>query len=311
MIKAELSKSLSNIINVSPEQVLTLLQNFETGDYNFFKSYYDLLAEASFKSNLSGIVKLSVENTAIGEGGSGVVTHNKSEPVVYKQIENFWTKKKDQLIYFKSVFKEVIIQTVLQNDKYYGNNICKIYKLYKYEKGCILKLEALECTLSDRLDKESIKDINKNSVFISEIIVKLYEILDYFKNTYGFQHGDFHVDNVMTVIDGDVTSNLKLIDFGSSYAKFEDLEFGFLSEYDKPDIYRIISYVKNYGYWQGKKRISDRLMGLIKSYLNDGTSLETLINDLKSGNVANAAGGYKRKTRKYRFLSGKKNAHFK
>jgi hypothetical protein len=303
MITEELTLSLSSVINVSPEQALTLLQNFGTGDYNFFKSYYDLLPEASFEAKSSAAVKLSVENNAVGRGASGVVKLNKMEPVVYKQIRNLYKKKTEQIEFLKSIFLEVIIQTVLQNDKSYGKNVCKIYKLYKYEQGCILKLEALECTLFTRLeaDAELIKDINKNSIFVSELLLKLHEIFDYFKRTYGFQHKDCHPENIMTVVKGDIISNLKLIDFESSYVKFEGLEFGISDGYILSDIDPTIDYL--YGDWEGKKRISEKLMAIIKSYFQDGNNVETLINKLRSGDVVNAAaaGGTKRKTRRRRF----------
>lgn len=215
--------NLATAINTTPEKAQTLVKDFNTGTLEFFSSYFDSLPTATLVTNNtknnSVNVTLFVEEDPIGSGAFATIQKNRSQPFVYKLLQNRYYKE-NRLQYIKPLFKEIVIQTLLQSDTKYGKHICKLYKVYKVGSDAVFQIEPLETTIETYFEAQKPES---KATTITKTFVKLLEIISHFKNTYGFSHNDLKLDNVMTVKAG---ADLKLIDFGLSSIKFGTIELG-------------------------------------------------------------------------------------
>lgn len=281
MIKEALATALSPIISASPEDSLQLIDNFETADVLFFQSYFDKLPLITFSENnsINGAVHIK---TPIGDGAFASVFKNEKNPFVYKIIKNIWAKKA-QMEFLKPVFREVVIQTLLQSDERYGHRICRIYKLYRTATSLVLQLEPLECTLDERIESqiEMNSNISSNSDFVSMLIREIYTFLTHFESTYGFYHSDLHKENVMTVRSGDPLSCLKLIDFGQSYVNFEGVKIGQDLAFRFADIKGILTYFYYVSIMDDV--FSVKLTTLLKQYHDKRITAEQFMSTLQKG----------------------------
>ena len=320
MIKARLASSLANVIGDSAERAMRLIENIKTGDLEFFEGYFNKLPGINFSTNANAESKngiIYITGKSIGEGSYGSVFKNRNNPYVYKLVADKSKNKGDvqkKKRFLKGVFQELIIQTLLQSDEKYGDKICKIYKIYRKDDAFILKLQALECTLIDRLrlDRPNIVDKNKFSKFVVDLILNVNEMLDYLYEKYGFRHQDLHEENIMTVYKGDIISNMTIIDFGRSCVNFEDVKIGQFDKDIEHDVNQIIKDLYKFGSKQGTPVISNRLIEIMKPfhfddmvvYDDDGLPkffpdlkpLKTLLSELKNGPITNNVTGG-RKTR--------------
>jgi len=145
---------------------------------------------------------------------------------VYKVISD---QPKDLVKHLKSLFREIIIQTLLICDPEYGHYVCQIYKVYKMEKGkgkgntCIFKLERLEVTLRERIQQlNKSGSPGKNTSEVRSVMLEIFKALAYFRTKYGFYHNDLHLENIMTTREGPIT-DIKFIDFGFSTVNFDSI----------------------------------------------------------------------------------------
>lgn len=302
MDKTELEtfySELATIINVSPNLAVSLIKGFNTDDISFFQSYFDALPTVSFSRN--GQPNATVNNTlyikdiSAGQGAYGLLEHNRNNPFVYKII-NDASSRDERLNYLKSIYKEVIILTLLQNDSLYGRNVSRIYKLYRSGNNCVVKMETLEITLKSFLqmhnDSKALAIKDKTSI-IQNVLIKLFEILTHFRAKYEFYHYDLHTNNIMTTKTGDFVNNIKIIDFGLSYVKIDGVEIGTLGK-GFNDFYNLSFYLL----FQASG-VSKKLHNLLKKFTDysDGTPPGQILEELKSANLTNNSGG-KRKTRR-------------
>lgn len=208
--------NLASVLNTSPELAEQLVLNYNNGDLEFFQTYFTYFPTAVFAANNaknnSVNMTIFVEEDNIGAGGFGSIKKNRTKPFVYKTIINRYSEEK-RLQYLRPIFKEAIIQTLLQSDPKNGKHICKLYKVYRVGNECVFQIESLETTIE--------KYFEMNPGHITKVIVKLLEIINYFKTTYGFSHNDLKLDNVMTV-----KQDIKLIDFGLSSIQFDAVTIG-------------------------------------------------------------------------------------
>ena len=245
----------------------------------FLNGYFDRVPLISFSANnsINGAVHIK---EPIGDGSTSKVFKNEKNPFVYKIIK----KGNQELMEFlKPVFREVIIQTLLQSDERYGNRICRIYKLYRTATSLVLQLEPLECTLDERVESQI--DMNSNisskSVFVTNLLKEMYNFLRHFETTYGFYHNDLHAENIMTVMEGDPLTCLKLIDFGSSYVKFDGVKIGKDLEVRFGNIDRIIHYF--YFVDMHSDGFSKKLTGLLKLYHDKRITATQFMAEIQSG----------------------------
>lgn len=293
--------NLASIINVSPELATNLVKNYNTGDLAFFQTYFDALPKLSYSKNntknISANETVIVKDENAGKGLFGVIAKNRNNPFVYKKIEDK-SLPSGRLGYLKSIFKEVIVQTLLQSDTTYGTNICHIYKLYRSANNCIMKLEILHITLKDAIlaSKNSFrKEPNAASSLLRDILVKIFEILDHFYKKYEFRHYDLHVSNVMSDSHGDIVENLKIIDFGLSYVKIDEQEIGVLGS-NFNDCYNISFYMHHYCGNIITKSLNDLLEKIIE--YPDETPPSDYLKELKEAKITNNTKGGKRKTKR-------------
>ena len=292
MIKANLARNLAPIINVSPERALNLLENFQIGNRAFFETYFLSLPTAEFvvnnTLNISANETLLVEHSWLAKGSFGALARNRKKAFVYKRIKMGWYS--NRVSFLQSVFREFIIQTLLQNDETYGNHICKIFKVYRSDDYFIAKLELLETTLYDRLQNDLSGQqthlVHSNSLIVQGVLVKLLTIMAHFKTVYGFSHEDLHLKNIMTSLSGPIS--IKLIDFGQSLVVFDGLVIiGEKREDYDWDSKNLFSYVLH----DLKGLISKKLTDSIKQLENE-KNLSVLISEL------GAFSGGKRKTKR-------------
>jgi serine/threonine protein kinase len=102
--------------------------------------------------------------------------------------------------------------------------------VYREGDNCVFQLEPLGITLA--------KYLVSDHKAVVPILVRLVEIISYFKTKYGFSHNDLKLNNVMTG-EGNAIGNLKLIDFGLSSIKIGTNEIGkpSLSKADMPYLF--------------------------------------------------------------------------
>jgi serine/threonine protein kinase len=218
-----------SILNIDAFQAARLLEQFNTGDLEFFQYYFDALPTANLVSSAekdnSVDITLFIEGESVGEGGYGTIFKNRSRSYVYKIVDDYKRiDGKNSLVYLKTNFKEAIVQGILQSDPLYGKHVCKLYKVYRAGPNFVFQMEPLEIDLgkykyANRLEEGIYKTMGR-------VLLKSIEILDYFYKKYGFQHNDAGPSNIMTVKKGDVIENIKLIDFGKSVVKFDDIQIG-------------------------------------------------------------------------------------
>ena len=220
-------RNLGEVMSLSPEDARGFIHGYSTGIDAFFESYFERLPIATMTtgtSSESGAESLFVKETNIGEGSSGIVMRNRDRPFAYKERRR--EKSEPPKMYFKSIFNEIIIQTLLQNDPTYGMYVCKIFKVFrkKDEYSIFIKMEQLTETLEQRYRVIPFDKMYSSSEKLKKILIKLFTILIHFRDTYGFQHLDFHTGNIMIAPhEGDILSNLKIIDFGLSKIEISDI----------------------------------------------------------------------------------------
>jgi len=146
---------------------------------------------------------------------------------------------------YRTLFLECWIQTVLSCDANYGKNICNITGIYsspsRANPNIYITLEYINtnlfdfddyggltnCLLRNFIDESPESKINTGQIL--PIFKELGEVLDYFRENYGFFHRDLHGRNVMfSVQDGMKT--LKLIDFGNSCMMFNNVLYSMPSK---------------------------------------------------------------------------------
>jgi hypothetical protein len=171
------------------------------------------------------------------KGDFGVVKPNRSrrDKYVYKFISNgsdIFTDPNDA----RDVFKEILVNIILQMDPKVENSVMKIYKVYQQESyngyELILKLEALSYPLNTLLRYSLRDDLEYNKKLLLKVYGPLFETLQYLRKTYDFRHGDLHVNNLMLPKSVDLDSlniqtlSVKMIDFGLSGLRFADAMYG-------------------------------------------------------------------------------------
>ena len=238
--------SIESVLNITATQVKTLLTQFNSGDLEFFQTYFNALPTAKIEStnvkNATVNATLFVDETHIGQGGYGTIYKNRSEPYVYKVIDDYKrVENTNSLLYLKTNFKEAIIQTLLQSDANYGKYVCRLYKVYRSGNNFVFRIEPLETTLEKYIYENRFEESRDET--LAKALLKLIEILNYFYVTYGFNHYDMSLSNAMTVKAGTVAENLKLIDFGKSTVRFGEIQIGESGKRsDTVNLYKNIMY---------------------------------------------------------------------
>jgi hypothetical protein len=301
-------RSLAAILNTTEQRAMDLVANYNTGPLEFFQSYFDGLKSIKFKSNdavnNSANITLFVEENNIGAGASGIIKKNKAKPYVYKSIVDNWSPEK-RIFYFRAIFKEAIVQTRLQSDSTHGKYVCMLSAIYKEGTNCVFKLEPLSINLAQYVASA------EDPTTVCPILVRLLEVISYFKAQYAFNHNDLKLNNVMTVQDGNVIGNLKLIDFGNSSIKVGEVAFGKPSK-STPDMYFLFHNLKmeleGKAYSSNNNSVNDELLAsdLFKtaeslSELPAETPIQTYIDRLKELKK----GGSRTRSRRNR-----RNTHF-
>jgi serine/threonine protein kinase len=244
--------TLESVLNINSEMAKRLVTEFNGGDLPFFEAYFNALPTAKLMSsnakNGSVDYTLFIDEASIGEGGYGTIYKNRVRPYVYKTIEDYErVNNKNSLLYLKTNFKEVIIQALLQSDDTYGKHVCRIYKVYKTANNFIFQIEPLEIALDKYIFKHHTEDHLYETM--PRVLLKLVEILNYFYVKYGFNHNDMSTSNVMTVKDGDIVGNVKLIDFETSYISKNLYRNIKQNTYGLAGIYNVSSMTEGTGYY--------------------------------------------------------------
>ena len=246
----EFYKTLADMIHCTPDEASVLVKGLNTNRWKdaFFTPYIEKLPSVTvlYKGSAPyGIYPpqqtITVKDPRMRGEFSNVFT-NTEGPFVYKVLATGGYIK-HAVPYLSNTFKEIIIQTLLQSDPTHGQFICKLHGVFVAAKReIILKLENLPRSYKDYLLSDVLKKTYKrdsmvaNSIKIKEDLIKLFRILQHFRDTYGFQHYDLHFDNIMV----DETGEFKLIDFGyETYARIDGVDIG-RSGVGEPDVYRLI-----------------------------------------------------------------------
>ena len=294
--------TLASILTTTPSAAERLVRTFNTGDQDFFQHYYDTLPTATLSRNTTKNntvnTTLYINTTNLGKGAFGVLEKNQFQPYVYKLISN---EPKNKMKHLKSLFREIIIQALLDCDPEYGHYVCTIYKVYKMDGFCIFKLEQLDMTLKQRIQlTNNISTPELHTTEMRSVLLEIFKILNYFRTKYGFYHNDLHLENIMTSKSGPIIDNLKLIDFGFSSVNFDGIYIPKGSESSlngMADCYNLSYYFKMY-----VKNTTPEFVGLLTKLVDlpEETPIDNYVDVLKQS-------GGKRNTRKTDKRKYKKN----
>jgi serine/threonine protein kinase len=298
--------NLGSILNITTNESRHLIQMYNTANLEFFERIFTSLPVAN-------------PSMYIDNKDSVVFTNALGEPYIYKIARD---EGSDRYEYLKELFKEIIIQTLLQSDSKYGHYVCKIYSVYRSGSNCILKLEAVEHTISEVFDVIHTKEVERiarssipsgmpkmkhamalaafmanarrkavatvipaeRSLRLRDILVKVIEMLSHFHNKYKFVHNDLHTENIMITGNADMVENIRLIDFGLSYVQIDGINIG--NDSLNQDIKKLMFNSMQIGY------ITKTFKTLLnKIYKTDDLTYTLCIDMLSSEPITNAVGG--------------------
>jgi len=275
---------LANLFHQDREQVVEFYPEVEDAQ--------EMYNEVKPKPNTSLTnFTFDVDYKNIPFGAFGKIYKNKTNPFVYKYINQSEST-------LRTIFKEMIVQVLLQSDPVKGSNVCTLHAVYRTPTHIILKLEKLETTLYDFLWKLPRSEKNQNSLKLKELLLSLFGLLDYFFKKYAFVHDDLHGNNIMIVQRGD-TIQLKLIDFGKSRSLLEKHTL-----LESTDIQKIIGWILTTSDLKASLYFSEALIHELQMLmaLPEETSNQAYQTHLQDARVEDpVVGGRKiRKTRKIR-----------
>jgi hypothetical protein len=237
--------------------------NYQAGDIDFFEEFISQIPSPNFKIKNGPMNSntINIHQEQKNKAGSyGSIYFNKSNSnFVYKMTEPTRLSIKmnaksrsSNLLYgltVKKILFEPLINIILQEDPVAAPKICKLFKVYCQKKNdeytFVYKLERLGPTVYDIFDSDAFKTLSQKEQ--NEVAVKIYgpiyKILKYLRETYEFEHGDLHPNNLVFVEDPinsdgklDKTKLLvKIIDFGSVLTglKFGEYRFGGIATEDE------------------------------------------------------------------------------
>jgi hypothetical protein len=236
--------------------------NYHAGDTDFFKEFVSQIPSPPFKSeypNSNSAINI-IPGKKNKEGSYGSIYFNKSQSkFLYKMTEPARltitlpsnTRFIDILygLTVKKILFEPLINIILQEDPVAGPKICKVFKVYCQKKNdeytFLYKLERLGPSVSDILDSDAFNNLSqkeKNEVAV-KIYGPIYKILKYLRETYEFEHGDLHPNNLVFIEDpinshGELDKtklSVKIIDFGFILTglKYGDYRFGGIADEDE------------------------------------------------------------------------------
>lgn len=142
----------------------------------------------------------------------------------YKEVRTDDIRDIDLNNYYRDVLTEVIIQVILSCDTVHGDKVPKIINIYKQtpeSKSITIQMEKYDMTFIDYL-----KNIHPAYADLGPIFTDLCTSLEYFQETYKFNHKDMKADNLM--MKG---NKIKYIDFGYSILKFNNKQYN-AKQYD-------------------------------------------------------------------------------
>lgn len=298
--------NLGSMLNITTNESRHLIQMYNTANLDFFERIFTSIPIAN-------------SSMYIDNNDSVVFMNAFGEPYIYKIVRD---ESSDRYEYLKELFKEIIIQTLLQSDSKYGHYVCKIHSVYRSGSNCILKLEAVEHTIGEIFDVIHTKEVERiarssipsdmpimkramavaafmanarrkalatvlpaeRSLRLRDILVKVIEMLAYFHNKYKFAHNDLHTENIMITGNGNIIENLRLIDFGLSYVQIDGINIG--NESYNQDIKKLMFSSMQIGY------ITKPFKSLLnKIYKTDDLTYTLCIDMLTSEPITNVVGG--------------------
>ena len=186
-----------------------------------------LIAEASetkTKIVIDGVVYTKM-GPSLGAGSYGKTykcTDPKGQVVAIKAVHAPLLRKDD----IQGFLTEIIIQIILletSKDQPNGPYVPHIYKVgfTKSTKNGYIVSELMYRTVRDLIKTESKE---KNNMIVPELIRQIATILDFFGEKLEFNHRDCKSDNLMYVKDKNGNRRFKLIDFGYSCLKWNNLQ---------------------------------------------------------------------------------------
>jgi serine/threonine protein kinase len=244
---------------------------------------------------------LLVSNRA-SKGEHSEFMKNRTNPLVYKLVtQNPWEQSRD--MFLKSLFREVIVQTLLQRDRTHGQHICKLLNVYRSGPSILLQMEPLHMTkyhmllklIGEKEGEYTIVERNRHSEIAKQIIIETFTIVKYFHEKYGFVHWDLHLKNIMNSADG----TIKLIDFGLSLVIIDGAQIGRLYEANQ-DTYRLMWHIETLNVLYKKNVFSKAFTTLLERLQTQshGQPFDYYIDELSTNPIINAVSGGRRRTRR-------------
>jgi len=256
----------SNISNEETKRIISKLEA-ESGAKNLaasFPRFTNLavnlnVANVMMYTDTAGQIEINSVTDRIkriGGGAYGTIFLGESG-IVYKRItmesiNNIIPDKYRNYLnelFHRELFIEAFVQTLLQCDTRYGNNIARIDGIYKdsiVDETNNLPLSQRKYTYYYKMENVPytlpafVKTLPN---VISTMVIEFQELgtmLEYFMDTYGFFHRDLHGGNIMF----DNAGNIKLIDFGMSCVQVDGSQYSVNNdECMSFDLFILITYL--------------------------------------------------------------------
>lgn len=224
-----LMEGFAAVLGIDPLIAAELVERMENDNYDPKRNYFIYVAQELPVLDLN----LTTNVIPIASGSYGQISRIKNEKrpnrVIKEQLINFAVdlgkKYPDEIkavltevnLFLRDIFIEAFIQFILGNDMIYGNNVVKIYKLYRSAEmdRIFIEMERIDGDIWAYSKFTCSRTGTLNTNFIVSMLMNTAYILMNLNARFSFVHRDLKVNNIGFKVIGD-RIRVMFFDFGAS-----------------------------------------------------------------------------------------------